>query len=394
MTIKHGLIWKILIAVTLIVMALFATTRVASQITEKSGDVVNSRLNLTDMAFFAGNQINLKISSTDDIFAAGGSIISDNTSADHLVLAGGQVTVNIASVKDIFIAGGKIDLASGTLSDDLVAAGGEVDIRSGLSIGGSAVVSGNEVRIDAPIKMDLRAAAGSLYVNSAVGGDAKLMGDVVELGPKARIGGNLQYRTGTLKISPEAIIGGTKTKLPAGDYAEFERWGKDGAWLLAFFALTFIAGMALLVVAITLALPGLMSRAATAMREKWLQSVGTGLLVIILVPITLFMLFATVIGVPLAMLIVALLMTAMPLAFAATAYFLGTEVRRMIGKKPAASPLGASERLLWPSIAVVIILLLGMIPYLGGLVWLVALIFGLGALIVSGGKAIAPAALQ
>jgi len=394
MTIKYEPIWKIIVAATLVVMILFASTRVASQITEKSGDVVHARLNITDMAFFAGNQINLKISSTDDIFAAGGSIISDNTAADHLVLAGGDVTVNNARAKDIFIAGGKIDLASGTLSDDLVAAGGEVEIKPGLTIGGSAVVSGNEVRIDAPIKTDLRAAAGSLYVNSVVGGDAKLMGDIVELGPKARIGGNLQYRTDTLKISPSAVVSGTMSKLPADDYAEFERWGKGGAWLFAFFALAFIAGVALLVVVITLALPGLMSRAAATIREKWLQSAGTGLLVIILVPVALFMLFATVIGIPLAMLIAALLVTAMPLAFAATAYFIGTQFRRMISKKPAASPLGVGERLLWPSLAVVIILLLGMIPYLGGLVWLVALIFGLGALILGGGKSFAPVTSQ
>ena len=390
MTIRHGWLFKTIVAIVLVLLALFATTRVASQITSQTGDMIQAEASLLDMAFFAGDEIRIKASSEDDIFAAGDTIRVDATTADHLILAGGEIDIRDIEVDDIIAAGGDLDLRSGSVRDDVIAAGGMVTLHPALQVAGSAIVSGGEVRINAPIRKELRVAASRIFLNSAVDGNVKLMGDEITLGPKARLGGNLQYRGEDIDISPGAVITGTRSILPADEHDEFERWGKGSAAFFAGFAIAALLGVTLLVVAIALVLPGLMNKSSELIKQKPILSLGVGFLAIFVLPFTLFMLFVTIVGAPLAMLIAAMLFAFTPVGVAASAYFIGMQGRRII-RKPAedAPPPSRSSRLLWSAIAIVLILALGMIPFVGGLIWLLVLMFGMGAILVQGGLALA-----
>ena len=390
MTIRHGWLFKTIVAIVLVLLALFATTRVASQITSQTGDMIQAEASLLDMAFFAGDEIRIKASSEDDIFAAGDTIRVDATTADHLMLAGGEIDIRDIEVDDIIAAGGDLDLRSGTVSDDVLAAGGMVTLHPALQVAGSAIVSGGEVRINAPIRKELRVAANRIFLNSAVDGNVKLMGDEITLGPKARLGGNLQYRGEDIEISPGAVITGTRSILPADEHDEFERWGKGSAAFFAGFAIAALLGVTLLVVVIALILPGLMNKSSELIKQKPILSLGVGFLAIFVLPFTLFMLFVTIVGAPLAMLIAAMLFAFTPVGVAASAYFIGMQGRRII-RKPAedAPPPSRGSRLLWSAIAIVLILALGMIPFVGGLIWLLVLMFGMGAILVQGGLALA-----
>ena len=390
MPVKYGLPFKIIMAIAFVILVLLLTTRVASQITTQSGETINAEASFVDMAFFAGDAIKIKASSEDDIFAAGGTIEVDATSADHLILAGGEINITDAAVGDIIAAGGDLNLRSGMVTDDVLAAGGTVTLHPKFQITGSAIVSGGEVTINSPIQKELRVAANRIVLNSVVDGNVKLMGDEIELGPMARLGGNLQYRSENIQISPGAVITGTRSILPADEQADFERWGKGSAAFFAGFTIAAVLGITLLVVVITLVLPGLMNKSSTLIKEKPLLSLGVGFVATFVLPFTLFMLFVTIIGAPLAILIAAMLFAFTPLGVAASAYFIGMQGRQLI-KKPAddAAPPAIGARLIWSAIAIVLILALGMIPFVGGLIWLLILMFGMGAILVQGGLALA-----
>ena len=390
MTIKYGLAFKTIIAITLVILVMFLTTRGASQITTQTGEIVNAEASFLDMAFFAGDEISIKASSDDDIFAAGGNIRVDATTADHLILAGGEINIRNVGVDDIIAAGGDLNLRSGTVTDDVLAAGGTVTLHPKFQIAGSAIVSGGEVTIGSPIQKELRVAANRIVLDSVVDGNVKLMGDNIALGPKARLGGNLQYRGDNIQISPSAIIAGTTSILPADEQNDFERWGKGSAAFFAWFAIAAMLGITLLVVVIALVLPGLMNKSALLIRQKPLLALGVGFVAMFIVPFTLFMLFVTIVGAPLAMLIAAMLFAFTPVGLAASAYFIGMQGRQII-RKPAddAPPPAIRVRLIWSAIAIVLILLLGMIPFVGGLIWLLVLMFGMGAILVQGGLALA-----
>lgn len=390
MTVGHGLPFKIILAIALVILIMFATTRVASQITTQTGETIKAEASFSDMAFLAGDEIRIKASSDDDIFAAGGNIDVDATIADHLILAGGEITIRDIRVDDIIAAGGDLSLRSGSVTDDVLAAGGKVMLHPEFEVAGSAILSGGEVTINSPIQHELRVAAGRIVLNSVVDGNVKLMGDWIELGPKARLGGNLQYRGENIEISPSAVITGTTSILPADDQDQFERWGKGSAAFFAWFAVAAVLGITLLVVVIALLLPGLMNRSVLLIKQKPLLALGVGFLAIFVLPFTLFMLFVTIVGAPLAMLIAAMLFAFTPVGVAASAYFIGMQGRRLI-RKPAddAPPPTTGVRLIWSAIAIVLILALGMIPIVGGLVWLLVLMFGMGAILVQGGQSLA-----
>ena len=340
------------------------------------------------MSFFSAQDINLKVNSVDDVFAAGGTIKIDATTADHLVVAGGEISIKNVTIQDLFAAGGELNLASGTIADDIVVAGGDVIVRPAFMIGGSAVVAGGDARIEAPVSVDLRVSAGSVYVNSAVGGDARLSGDTVTLGPQTRIAGDLLYQTDNLVIQPGAVVLGKQMVLPPQDHSAFESWGRSAGELFAILTLAVVLGFAILVMAIAVAVPSLMRSSAELIRAKPLRSLGIGVLIAIAVPIAIAFLFATVIGAPLGLLLGAICLAITPVALAATAYLIGMEARRKLSKEisPSTSLAG---RLLWPALGAAVILILGMIPFLGLLVWLFAMLIGLGAVVSRGGKALA-----
>lgn len=379
---------KLLFIMVLVSLTLLVVNRANPQITGEVGEIIDVGMKPPDMSFFSADQINLRIDSTDDVFAAGSTIRVDTTSADHLVIAGGEISIMNVSIQDLFAAGGKLDMISGKVADDIVVAGGEISIRPGFGIGGSAVIAGGKARIEAPVPVDLRVGAGDVYLNSAVGGDARLSGDIVTLGPGARIGGDLMYRTENLVIQPGAVIIGRRMILPAQDRSTFENWGRGAGELFAMFALAFTIGFTVLVVVIAIAVPGLMRSSAEFIRTKPLASLGFGVLVAVGVPLAIVLLFASIIGVPLAMLLGAICLAITPVAVAATAYLLGMEARKFMTRADT-PPTAWSARLLWPALGAIIILALGMIPLLGLAVWLFAMLFGLGAVVVRGGRALA-----
>ncbi|MXO57281.1 bactofilin family protein [Pontixanthobacter gangjinensis] len=391
MTFQTRTIVRMVVILAAILLALFLASRSYPQITGEIGEEIDIGLKAPDMSFFSADTINLKVNSSDDVFAAGSTVNVDTTSADHLVIAGGEVTVRNVAIEDLFAAGGELDLVSGTVADDIVVAGGEITVRKTFEIGGSAVIAGGEALIEAPVPVDLRAGAGTVYLNSRVGGDARLSGDKVTLGPEAVVGGDLLYRTENLVIESGAVVSGQRRAMPAEDHSAFESWGRGAGELFGKLLLAATLGFAVLVLTVAVAVPSLMRSSAGFIKSRPLQSVGIGTLIAIGTPVAIVLLFASVIGAPLAMLLIAICLAITPVAVAATAFFVGMESRK-IATKAEAPPTGWGGRLLWPALGALVILLLGMIPFVGILVWLFALLFGLGAVASRGGRALAVSA--
>ena len=375
----------------LVLLFLLVTPMAISQIVTQSDENIDVKSTLTDMGFFAAKDLKIEVQSEDDIFAVGRDVTISNTMADHLIAAGSDITMSGIDLKDLIIAGGSVDLVQGRLGDDIVAAVGDLDIELGFTIAGSAMLAGETLNISTPIGGDLRAAAETLFLNANVAGNAQLYGEDIVIGPNVRIEGDLRYRADKFKMDPKAVIVGTVTKLEDDDRPdEFEKWGGKAAAVIAVFAFAFTLGVIILVCVSTAVFPGLMNSASTMIREKPLATVGIGFLVVFAGPVLLGLLFASVLGIPLALLIGAFYLVAAPLAFAASAYFLGMRGREMIRKEKDDTP-DLKARMLWPLLAVLALFIVGLIPLIGALIWFIAYVFGMGAVVVRGGKALASA---
>ena len=388
MTINRHSVSRFLLFLLLLAILLFATGALLAQIRTQSDDLVEVTDILPDMAFFAAGDLIVSAKSTDDVFAAGGDVSIDGAQADHMLAAGGDVIVTNAAFHDLIIAGGNINLVSGSVTDDVVAAGGDLDVNPDFNIKGSLMITGGDVLIGAPVGGELRAAAGHLRLNANVAGDAHLVGGDVTIGPNVQIGGDLRHRTQRLTIDPSATVLGEIIELEPAPRPDVEKWGMTAAAALTVFALAFLIGMAVLIIVIALALPSLMNSAAAMIREKPLSTLGIGFLIVVAAPVVIAILFASVFGAPLALLIGVIFVAAAPLAIAAFAYFVGMMGRNLISKNAESEP-GVTARMGWSFMAAVLLVVVGLIPLAGGLVWILAYVLGIGAVMTRGGKALA-----
>lgn len=345
-----------------------------------------------DMTFFSAGDLTVNAKSTDDIFAAGGDVTLAEAQADHMIVAGGEIIITDVAFHDLIVAGGDIDFISGTVTDDVVGAGGDLRLNREFKINGSAMLTGGDVTIDTPIGGELRAAAGRLRLNANVAGNAHLVGEDVSIGPNVSIGGDLRHRAKEFSIDPSAVVAGEIIELEAATPPDVERWGVKAAAAAAVFAVAFLVGMAILVIVIALVLPGLMNSASQMIRTKPLSTLGIGFLVIAAAPVVIAFLFATVLGIPLALLIGVIYLAAAPLAIAAFIYYVGMLARRMISKNNGEAP-SPITRIIWSALAAILLVIIGLVPILGGFFWLVAYTIGMGAVMTRGGKALAAQSL-
>ncbi len=321
----------------------------------------------------------------DDIFAVGRNVIFDTVSAKTVIAAGMSLSFKDITADDLVVAGGQMDL-SGNIKDDVVAAvcpfcpmGGRLHLTNDMQIGDDARLAGRDIAVDGRIGGDLYAAAQQFRLSGEVVGNARIEADRIVLAPGARIGGDLLYTSQTKPEVPDgAVIAGqvrqVESQLP---FAE----GLPESWIwYGVLAVTgFVVAILLLGAAVQLAVPGLLSNAVATVQAKPWSTLGRGLVFALVVPVAIALLMATVIGIPIGMVTAAGFVVLVALAFVAIAYCIGLYVRRLFGRQDV--PTGLGSRILWTSLGILILLIVGLIPFIGWAIGVLAMIAGLGAVI-------------
>jgi hypothetical protein len=145
-------------------------------------------------------------------------------------------------------------------------------------------------------------------------------------------------------------------------------------WLLWWIAVT----ISLLVLGVLLLalFPAAMAAARSVARNEPGRVVGWGLLIAVGLPVVSILVMLTVIGIPLGLVALLSLALVYAMGYVVAALALG----RTMMKEPR------SRYLAFPA-GLVILRLVGLIPFVGGLVTFVAAAFGLGALAIAGRRA-------
>lgn len=387
MAFTHMMMARLTVCLALATLLLPAVPA-AAQIAAQSGEGITADGEREDMTFLAGDEISVSLSSNDDVFAAGGEIILDGTQADHVFLGAGDVTLRNVAIRDLVAGVGSLTVASGTIEDDLIAFGGNITVDEGASIGGSAVIYGGNLTVSAPVGQDLRMAGGNLEINGDIGGDANLAGDSVVIGPGVTIAGDLTHQAARFEMDDSASVLGEIIVLEVDDKPSgFSLQGILGAFL---FALAFLSGLGLLMLAIIALLPGLMASSRDMIRTNAMGAIGIGLGVLIVMPLLAGVLFITMFGAPAGGVLLALYLALLPIGFAAFVYVAGMKLRDLVSKPENAEAVPSlGQRLLWSFLAGLTLLVVGVIPIIGGIIWFIGLVIGLGAVTTRGAQALA-----
>ena len=327
--------------------------------------------------FVAGGSVKVRQPVSGDLLAAGGSIDVDaNVNGDALV-TGGRLRISGDVGQSVYAAAGHLDI-DGKVGRNVRVAGGEVEIGPKAQVIGNVTIAGGEVSVRGSVGGYVQAGAGRVLIDGPVAGDVVVGSGHVELGPNARVGGKLLYRSREeLKQDPAAkVAGGIEHVLPRGGAPGAEpkqyRFARGVRWV-------WTAGMMLLAVALLAAFPAFFGRVGTTLQSRPGMSLLLGFVLLVCVPVGALVLLITIIGIPLGLLAMLLYLALMPVAYASTGIGLGDWVLRKY-KSDQAARLG--WRLGAAALAVLLIAALRLVPWFGGLIGFAALLVGLGALLL------------
>ena len=332
--------------------------------------------------------------STRTVWAGGRNVEVASTSND--ALAGGESVNMVGEVMDNFFGAGRLVQVSGPVGGDVFLAGETVEIRddvagdvyaigetvripAGVRVGGNLYFGGAVLDLDGEVAGDLVGGGADLMIDGTVLGDVRVDASNLHVGSGAVIGGDLVYESLDPSDAIEGAVSGDVTWTAAERTIDVDPDNGAGGWLgwrLFLLLGAMIAGIGLL-----LLFPSVLKRPSDILQREWPVSLGVGFAVLIGVPVLALFLAVFILPIPLSALAIAIWLPATYVARLVVAYAVGKVVLERGRKDKVAKPLGAL------AVGMLILHVTYAIPYLGGLLMMIATVFGLGALFLAARRA-------
>jgi len=339
-----------------------ADLRQGNDVTVGPGETVN------DDVYAGAGTISINGTVNGSVVAGGGTITVSGNVARDLILGGGNITVNGHVGGSIIAAGGNITV-NGAVAHDIVVTGGMIDVGSGATIGRDLVVAGGTATVSAPVARRVQMAAGNLTLKNKVGGDVRGTVDRLKL-DGAQIAGNLDYTSNNSveRVNGASVAGATTRHTPP------DRGGGAGNGFLGW--LRALVGILALGLILIFLLPGVSTRAIDTERAQPWASLGIGAAILLITPIVALLVF--IVGIFLGfwwlgLLLIPLWILALAIGYVVSGFLLGRLIFAQLG-------WGRYHDALALLAGLFVLAVVGIIPVIGWLVGLVALILGAGAL--------------
>jgi hypothetical protein len=250
-------------------------------------------------------------------------------------------------------------------SRDQVVLSGRLDVSSGEAID-TAVIFNGPATVAGTVSETLVVFNGRTEISGVVREDVIVFNGDVIVRSGAEIGGDLVSQREP-EVEEGATIRGSQQRVSAEFDAEDFGFASRIAWWIGYSISTLVLGLLILAFA-----PGLDGVLVETARRRTGASIGIGAAVFFLVPIIAFVLVVIIVTLPLGLFLLLALGLLYTMGYVAGAHVIG---RRFV--KPPAS------RFLAFLTGWVILRVLALIPFLGGLLWLAVAVFGLGVLAVT-----------
>jgi hypothetical protein len=360
------------IAFILMLMTVFAAAPVLA-FDSRSGDTVNVPHDevVDGDLYVIGRNVVIDGTVNGDIFGVGQTITINGTVNGGVTLAGQTLTVNGQVANGARLAGQTINVNS-SIGRDLAVAGTMLNVGSTARIADDLVFGVGTSYLSGQVNGDVKGGAGEVTITNEVGGNVELEVDKLTITSTANIQGNLVYTSeNEANIQSGARLGGTTTHNVPEKPAAPSPFANMGGKLLGFIMIL-VAGIIVILLA-----PRWISAMADSIRTKPWPSLGWGALALIAIPIAAIIVIITIIGLPVGLMALVLFGIAVYLSQIPVGFLIGRLIIRRNGEiESRGLMIGAL------ALGLAILLVLGLIPYIGGLFMLLTIIFGLGSVVV------------
>lgn len=377
-----------------------------------------------DDLYVLGNTITIEGTVKGDLIVAGNNITINGSIEGDLISVGQVIRLNGQVTDDVRLAAAALVLGKKTyITDDLISVGYSLDVAEGAVVLGDVVFAGSQALLAGNIAGNVVTNVRGLELLGTVGGDVRAsvgspqdtpgfspliflpnapatpeVEGGITLGSQARVEGDIIYSSiSPSELLPEAVAGEV-THQPRGvptnpeEVDESDIFGSR-AWFLKHFR--HLVASLLVALLLIWAWPNLVRRSAAALHYKPLHSLlwgvasFLGIFVAIIIVLTVMILLALVLGWAtlntLAWMVVALgllvIFTLVVLFSFAAGYAAEIVVASLGGRLILAriNPRWARNPYASLVLGIIILVALTAIPYVGEIINLVAILFGLGA---------------
>ena len=331
----------------------------------------------------AGGSVHLAAPVKGDFYAAGGRVTVDQPVAGDATLAGGAVTVRAAVGEDLRAAGGDINIDT-TVGGELYASGGNITLGSAAAVADVVTLYGGNVNIQGKINGPLTVYAQKVILNGEVTRDVEINAEEIELGPLAKLGAALLYPSNAqFKTAEGVVIGGAVTRGKAmngrPDTHQDREWhgqmmGSGSSWggaVMGFVALLAISVLFLLV------FTGFAQRASQKIRATPWPALAAGVGVLLGIPMVAMLLMITLIGIPLGIALMMLFPLMLLMGCVVGVFGISQGVQRAIQKETPSQT--STAKLGFFALTLLLVLLLGSVPFIGSLLFVAIMLLGTGA---------------
>jgi cytoskeletal protein CcmA (bactofilin family) len=316
-----------------------------------------------------------------DIFAAGGELRVVDSVPGDVMLVGGSTEFGghaegsyLSAARDVRVDGviegsaraaGRDVVIAAQVGRNVTAAGATVSIADDARVDGNVYLAAREVFLRGAIEGHAYVGGDIVVIDGEVGGDLRVEAGSLTVGPDARIDGELRYRVDQdtpATIDPSARVERTRELEPRPEE------GPNIGFLAARLAAFLLAGLVVVAMA-----PATIGTTVEAARANPVAALGTGLLLFLLTPLVIVIVAATLVGGPLALIVLMLYLVSLYLAPVIPALWIGGSIlsdRRLADRRDAPTAF-----LVGGAIVAIAILL----PWIGFLARALATWIGLGA---------------
>lgn len=355
-----------------------------------------------DDIFIGGNYIRFQSQVTGDLIGGSQEMVFSGTCDGNINWCARWITINGPVKQSVRGFAQTIDI-NASIGRNLIAMGQTITIGPATSIVYDASLYGAEVVFEGSTGRDLIIGAENVTIAGTIGGNLEVEARQLEIKPTTIIEGDLFYKSPEkIKIEDSVIIRGETHWTETKEEAKKEKYNAfapikfmiimylvlNVCFSLIVFLVTLIPGNIAMIPLIFLALivSGIVIvslnrkmalKAINVIENRFLVSLGLGVLLTLLFPIAALLAILTVIGIPLGLIIIFAFGI---FGFAGAIYsaqFVGSYIGRLlnIGKQ--------SPSVLCLIIGIIVLAGLTLIPYIGWIVVILTMTVGLGAAVLS-----------
>ena len=256
------------------------------------------------------------------------------------------------------------DDGSGGDENDQVVLTGQLLVEADRTVDTGVIFNG-PATIEGAVREDLFVLNGDTEISGTVDGDVVVFNGDVAVRSGAEIGGDLVTQS-TPQVEDGATIRGSQTNVATKFDYDVGGFAGRFVWWLGYTVSVLILGLLLLAFA-----PRLDEAVIETIRARLGSSIGWGIGLFFLLPIASVLLLFTVVGIPLGLFVLFALALIYTIGYTVATHAVGRLVMR------------SSSRYAAFLVGLVILRALALIPIVGGVLWLLASVWGLGVLAVA-----------